>query len=510
MNLIQRWILGKKLADQLEQKAFTGIQPGIRYEVRNGRLITPADNKRTYITEGYNKNDIVYSVINLILDKVILPEWNLYKIVNESSLKEYHRIMSLKNITGQQYKKAMQLKYESLEPLKNLNLQQDKLKQLMKYPNDQDTIQDHNRSLMGYKLLVGDYYEWGDTLPGGANEGIPNMLWCLPAHLINIKVDDSRFPSRPSSYELTLWNQEFDKEDILHEKYWNPNWNINGEQLYGFAPLRAFLKNLVRNNAAKDASAALFQNKGLEDIIYMDDQRFDAEMGLQQAQALKIKLSEKEFTGPDAQGKHAISGVKVGVTKLGNTPVELGIIDSEKWDAIMFCNAYGVPPELLGLTQKTYNNVKEAEKALTTRSAIPLLNSRRNSLNRKFQSDWGFKGQNVYLDYETDCFPELQADMNETMSAIEKLTFRSPNEEREAINWEARPEPEADEVWVKTSSGMVPLSDYQASIIDQTLNAQANGTGNGTATSNGQAANNRTGNGKASAKGVPIAKELLS
>ena len=58
MNLIQRWILGKRLSEQLEQKAFTGIQPGIRYEVRNGRLITPADNKRTYITEGYNKNDI--------------------------------------------------------------------------------------------------------------------------------------------------------------------------------------------------------------------------------------------------------------------------------------------------------------------------------------------------------------------------------------------------------------------------------------------------------------------
>jgi len=509
MNLIQRWILGKKLADQLEQKAASIYQPGVKYFINNGRIVTPTDNKTTYITEGYNKNDIVYSVINLILDKVILPEWNLFKVVNESSLKEYHRLMSIKNITGQQYKKAMQLKYESLEPLEKFNLQQGKLKDLLKYPNDQDTIQDHNRSLMGYKLLVGDYYEWSETLQAGANQGIPNMLWCLPAHLVNIKVTD-QFPARPSSYELFTWNQQFTKEEILHEKYWNPNWNINGEQLYGFAPLRAFLKNLIRNNAAKDASAALFQNKGLEDIIYMDDQRFDAEMGLQQAQALKIKLSEKEYSGPEAQGKHAISGVKVGVAKLGSTPVELGIIDSEKWDAIMFCNCYGVPPELLGLTQKTYNNVKEAEKALTTRSAIPLLNSRRNSLNRKFQSDWGFKGQNVYIDYETDCFPELQVDINETMTAIEKLTMRTPNEEREAINWETRPEPEADEVWVKTSAGMVPLSDYQATLVEETLNAQANGTGNGQVANNGQAANNGTGNAKTRSNGVPYSKELLS
>ena len=53
--------------------------------------------------------------------------------------------------------------------------------------------------------------------------------------------------------------------------------------------------------------------------------------------------------------------------------VDMQIIDSEKWDAVMSCNIYGVPPELLGLTQETYNNVKEAEKALTTRCAFPLL-----------------------------------------------------------------------------------------------------------------------------------------
>jgi HK97 family phage portal protein len=470
MNLLQRWILGKKLAATLEEKA---VQMNVRYEIRNGRLITPADNKNTYITEGYNKNDIIFSVINLILDKVVLPEWGLYKVVNESSLKEYHRLMSRKNITGQEYKKAMELKYESLEPLESFNLQAGKLKELLRYPNELDTIQEHNRSLMGYKLLVGDYYEWGDILSAGANQGIPNSLWCLPAHLVNIKVADE-FPAKPSSYELTVWNQQFDKEAILHEKYWNPNWNINGEQLYGFAPLRAFLKNINRNNSAKDASTAKFQNGGLDEIIFIDDPRMTFEQGLQQAQALKQKLAE-EYSGPANQGKRAISGVKTGSVPLGSTPVELGIIDSEKWDAIMFCNGYGVPPEMLGLVSKTYNNVKEAEKALTTRSAIPLLTSRRNSFNRKIQTDWGFKAQNIYVDYDTECFPELQVDIKEAMEAISMLTMRTPNEEREAINWETRPEPEADEVWVKTGSGMQPLSDYQASVVDQALNASMNG-----------------------------------
>jgi len=92
MNVFQRLILGKRLAALLEEKAF---QVGVRYTIQNGRLVTPADKKDTYITEGYNKNDIIYSVINMILDKVVLPEWELYKVVSESSLKEYHRIMSM-------------------------------------------------------------------------------------------------------------------------------------------------------------------------------------------------------------------------------------------------------------------------------------------------------------------------------------------------------------------------------------------------------------------------------
>jgi hypothetical protein len=179
-----------------------------------------------------------------------------------------------------------------------------------------------------------------------------------------------------------------------------------------------------------------------------------------------------------------VSGYKVGNVSLGSTPVELGIIDSEKWDAMMFCNGYGVPPELLGLTQKTYNNVKEAEKALTTRSAIPLLTSRRNSFNRKLQTDWGFKGVNIYVDYDTSCFTELQTEMTEVVTATSKMMMITPNEERQLANMEARPEPEADEPWVLSGNGRVPLSDYQQSVVDEALmqenilNGTANGQGN--------------------------------
>jgi len=501
MNLLQKWILGKDLVEQIQLKYINpAVHQSIRYLIQNGRLVTPTDNKQTYITEGYNKNDIVYSVINKILNKAVLPEWGLYKVVDEKKLKESERLMLQKHVSFKDIKRAKELKAEAVEPLSQFDTKSTKLKELLKYANSEYTFADHQRKLFLYKLLTGDYYEWGVPQKGGANEGVPNELWCLPAHLINIKVTEG-FPIKTGSYEFYNFNQQFTKEEVLHERYVNPNSNVNGEELYGFSPLKSFLKNLTRNNAAKDASTAKFQNGGLDSIIYMDDERMDFAEGLEMAKALKVKLAE-EYSGPENMGKRAVSGVKTGVVNLGSTPVELGIIDSEKWDAIMFCNAYDVPPELLGLTQKTYNNVIEAQKALILGAVMPLLTSRRASFNWKITTDWGFKGKNIYADFETDCFPELMPNASEIIEATSKIMMITPNEERERINMEARPEPEADEVWIKQDR--TPLSDYDNE-VDNALN-----NGITTVASNVQEGNNGTRVSQNGKGAVSYSKELLS
>lgn len=502
MNLFQKLILGKDLYKQIQLKyANPAIHQSIRYLVQNGRLVTPSDNKQTYITEGYNKNALIYSVINKILNKAVLPEWGLYKVVDEKKLKESERLMLQKHVSFKDIKRAKELKAEAVEPLNTFNMQAGKLKELLKYANEEYTFSDHQRMLFLYKLITGDYYEYGNLLKGGANGGVPNTLDYLPAHLVNIRVTDS-FPVRTASYELFTFNQTFTKEQILHERYVNPNYNVNGEQLYGFAPLKSFLRVINRNNAAVDVATAKFQNGGVEDIIFIDDDRLDFAEALEIAKSLKTKWNE-EYSGPENRGKVALSGVKTGAVHLGNSPVELGVIDSEKWDAILFCNAYDVPPELLGLTQKTYNNVIEAQKALILGAVMPLLISRRAAFNWKIQTDWGFKGQNIYADFETDCFPELMPNAKEIVEATNGIQMITPNEQREMINMEGRPEPEADEVWIKQDR--TPLADYQASSVDEALMREAtlnSMTDAGNEPNTGKAGANGSANGKGIKKTV--------
>jgi phage portal protein BeeE len=496
MNFLEKLILSKATKAQLEQKAegfFTG-----RFEISGGRIVMPVDNKETYI-QAYNDNDIIYSIINFILDKVRLPYWNLNKVINEKALHDYNRLMATKDLNGKDYKKALQLKKEALEPYTTFNLQLGKLNNLLDYPNSEETFEDFITFGSLYKLLTGDVYMWGELLGKGANQGIPNEIWNLPSQHLRIKITND-FPALPGAYEWTAINENFTPEEILHERYPNPNWGINGEQLYGFSPLRPFRANIIRNNAAKIASASKFQNGGVEQLIYInsDSKDVEAKVRSQQADLIKQKLVSPEFRGPGAQGKTAVSALPMGSVKLGDSVVEMGIIDSEKWDAIMFCNGYGVPPELLGLVAKTFNNVKEAEKALTSRSALPLLTSRRNSLNRKILSDWGFKGQNVYIDYETECFPELQADQADTATWLNTLILMSPDEQREYLNVDQLNTTESKEQWVKTNSGYVPLSDFQAGQTDQQLQAMiniANGQNNN-GQQNGQQPTNGQANGK--------------
>jgi hypothetical protein len=94
MNKAQKWIAEKVLGIKFDSKALSGS-----YQIVGGTLTAISDNKQNYISEGYSVNDIVYSIINLILDKIRIAPWGLYKVVDESSLKRYNAILKKNNLS---------------------------------------------------------------------------------------------------------------------------------------------------------------------------------------------------------------------------------------------------------------------------------------------------------------------------------------------------------------------------------------------------------------------------
>lgn len=429
-----------------------------------GQITSPSDNKTAYINDGYLSNDIIYSIINLIADKVRMPEWAQYRVIDDKKFKEYKNELGKKEID---FKKLSELKSQSLQRITG----DAKLNDLLQWPNDNETFGDFVAAGCVNKLITGDKFIFADLLPAGANAGKPQSITNLPSHLITIKASET-FPAKALEYILFISSLNFSTVQVLHEKYYNPEWSINGRQLYGLSPLKAALKRYTRNNAAMEAASVAFDNQGVKGFISPDISPSDVDMGniqIMGEQAAKVKklLSSPEYSGPGAYGKIVASAYRMNWTDVGLSPVDMDILNSEKWDAIMLCNIFGVPAELLGLTGKTYNNVKAAEKALTTRCAFPLLISFRDQLNKKLNSDWGYKEKNVYVDFDFTIFTELDEDMGAKVEWVSKLWMVPPNKQLDMLGLAKIDEPLFDEPWI--DSTRQPLSEMMQNEIDKAL-----------------------------------------
>lgn len=383
-----------------------------------GQVVWIDDNLEKYVTEGYSANDIVYSILSMCAEKERMAPWNVYKVKEESSLKRYEIELSRIGTKDFNLMKVLDLRTKALE----LYTGDGKLNELLQWPNEEETFQDLVANSGAAKRLTGNRYIRASMLEGGANGGKPQELYLVPSQYVEVYASRT-YPSRKLGYKVHTWVGEdvpMTLEEILHDKTWNPCWNTAGGNLVGMAPLKAAAYNLTRSKYAKQASTYSFQNLGPDTIIFVDDQRLQPEQGLEQAAALKAKLYE-EYSGTVNRKKMAASGYKVGAVNLGLSPVDLAILEAEKWDANMLANVFGFPHVLLYQEAATHDNMVTSGKQLLTNCTIPMLTSFKNHFNRKLQTDWGYKDSGIVVDFDLGVYSELQPDKEKIANWVSKV-----------------------------------------------------------------------------------------
>ena len=443
---------------------FPTIPMNSQIAIERGIVTWQGADQRSFVDDGYVANDIVYSIIKLITDKAKIAPFHVYKVVDEKAAKKYKSLAAQKDINLKELETLHKKAYELYTGDQRLN-------ELLKYPNEEDCWSDLVEQWCGFKLITGNSFIYGKLIEAGNNQGKPFELFALPSQFMAIIANINVFPPTRAGYQLyygQMWS--FDTKEILHDKYFNPQWGVTGGQLYGQSPLRAAAKNLTRSNEAKTASVASFQNGGPAGVLFMNDERFDPTSGQAQAQALKTAVSQKG--GSANFNSIAVSGYKVDWKQIGLSPVELNIIESEKWDLKALCNIYGVPSQLLNDSDsKTYNNQREGEKALTLRCAIPLLNALTENLNRKLHTDWGYKGTNLYVDYDLSVYGELEANKAEQTAWLNTAWWISPKQKLDIMNIEV-PDyiatEELEKLYIPT--GLQTIDQFQPLNIPDNLN----------------------------------------
>lgn len=378
-----------------------------------GTVVWQADNVQSQVTDGYCGNDIVYSIIRLITDKVKLAPWKEYKVVDEKAYNQLNAMLASKKLDFD-LKMVEALHAKALEPVKSTT----KITDLLERPNEQDSWADLIEAYATFKLITGNTYIYGKPVPFGANKGIPQELYAMPSQYMSILTDLNKFPFVPKSYQLYMqYYVPFTLEEILHDKYFNPNWNIAGLQLYGLSPLKAAARVVTRSNEGKKAAVANYQNGGPKGILFVDDTRYDPAQSVQEAIDIKKTLARNQ--GSANVNQVETSGYKLGHVPLGLTPVELDLLNAEAFDLRALCNVFGgVPSQLLNdAVAKTYNSIPEAEKALTVRCALPMLCSQKDQFNRKFKASWGGNRLNGnVVSFDPSVYQELQVTRAQTVA----------------------------------------------------------------------------------------------
>ena len=408
MNYIQRK-LASILGLRLNQQMVTAQKIG------NGVVTWSGQNKLDQVKSGYMGNDIVYSVVNLITDKAKVPDWYEYQIKDKKAYAKYKSLIAQPDkITD--WGEVLRWQSKSMEIVDKPS----KISDLLKYPNEQDTWSDLIEVLLAYKLVTGDSYTYAKLIEAGANNGLPNSLHALPSQYMSIIANVQAVPSEVVGYQLQINTvTNFNREEIMHDKFANLDYDGVGSQLYGQSPLHAGSKLLTKSNSQKQYEVSILQNGGHFGVMSMKEQAGATyEELLTQSDLLRAKL--RSVKGPENGGSIFITPTDVQFTPISMSAKDMEINQAYWNDVRGFCNMYGVPSQLLNdPDNKSYNSLIEAEKALTVRATIPHLNSLRNNFNRKLYSDWGGVKDRI-VDYDLNCYPELQKNKKELMDWISK------------------------------------------------------------------------------------------
>lgn len=384
-----------------------------------------AYDAKTRIVDGYQANDILYSIINIIIRKAMVPSWGVYKVIDESKAKQYKAIM--KNISSSsdysQVKDAIKLKNESYQKVSDA-----KLDKLIAMPNELQSWPEMLEEICIFLLTTGNYFGLVNLLgESGLNSNKPQDLYTMPVPYVKVLASRG-FPAKLLGYKfqsndgiIEYVNEKI--KNVIHIKYANPDYSM-GNNFIGQSPIQAASDLVTRINRSTVAGAKAFQNMGVDGIVYIDkDVTMDqgnADLAVEQAGELKEKWYS-EYQGADNVRGTAFSPTKLGYLKIGVSPVDLAIIESEKWDVNRLCNVYQLNPVLLNPESATLNNLKEAYKGLITNAVLPLMAKVRDAFNRQLQTNWGYAKSGLIIDFDIDSFYELHDDMKDKVEWVMKM-----------------------------------------------------------------------------------------
>ncbi len=401
-----------------------------------------------YLTEGYQYNPIIYSVINEMATKTTSIPYSIKKVEDKRSLKQ---LKSLVKATNYKMTPLQKMRYFGLE---TKAFQEGYLDMPLQKPNPNQTWTEFFSLFKTFLRMTGNFYIYVlKPTEGIKNE--PLALYVLPSHLIKIVIkgkldlsDNAAMIESPIDKYMLIEGEsyvEFEAENVIHIKYSNPDYDNSGSHLYGQSPLRASYRNIVSSNNATTLGDKNLRNGGAFGFIHGKTTALMPE----QADQIKERLKEMD-ADPDNLSRIAGLSAEVGFTRISLSPDEIKLFEFHKHDKAMIydCLGWAMDDENRGDYGGTIN---ELRKQRITDNIIPDLNLLCDAFNTILLPQ--FKGyENTKLEFDVMELPEMQEDTGELVEWVTKLLDRgvvNRNEARGIVNMEKSDNDSMDEYTVQ-------------------------------------------------------------
>ncbi len=335
-------------------------------------------------------------------------------------------------------------------------------------PNPMQSVHDLMENMVAFYLLDGNSYL--EANGGAIKTGTPLEIWNARPDKMRVIPGQKGYPAAyqfsangiERRWEVDIVNM---KSEILHWKMFHP---IN--DWYGMSPLEAALLSLDQNLAGQKWNLALLQNSATPSGVLqvkVTDANPRGEISDEQYQRMR-KDYEENYQGVRNTGKPMIIEGGLTWTQMSLSPKDVDYTKGKEISATDIALVYGVPPELLGLGQKTFNNYREARLAFYEETVLPVMDSAMGAINRWLAPSFG---ENLCLTYDKDDIEILQWKREQKYTSLQNANYLNQNEKREAVGYE--PTEGWDVFVIGNQVGMLP-EDFAGAAAPVDPNADPN------------------------------------
>lgn len=408
-----------------------------------------------FISKAYNVVGAAYECIDIIQKKVVACPRIVYRIKDQKEYKKYLEYSKSSHTLG----KALIAKAKGLE-----EVSLPAIEKLLENPNDQQNGDDVMEQLAGLYLIKGNAYLYGT----GSNPS--NKKWsevyALPTEMTIV----SGGPMEPiKEYIVQIWTSDpIPAAQVKHFKTFNPNYDPQGRQLYGLAPLTAYLYALdILKNGDKQADKQL-KNGGKLGILTPENK--EDQLTDPQKKDLHELLADA-YNSNDELARLIPASISMKFLEIGLSTSDLQMLEitDAKADDIYRC--FHIPLQMRSQDSATYNNLPVANRKFIFDAVAPICRKLEVGLTEFYCTPYnnGKEKYVIHLDYMA--LPELNSDMQAAAEWLQNSPMLTLNEKREILGFGRSNQPGTDEIFLNRNS--VRLQDIMDGKVQTTQNDQS-------------------------------------